>query len=81
MICFSCRKYTPSLDDVGAYLVLYWIPTRVDGRSGKPVVSITNSPVAPGAYIVTLSFILLFIVHINLQVCYANYHHFHDITF
>lgn len=49
MICFSCRKYTPSLEDVGAYLVLYWIPTRVDGRSGKPVVSITNSPVAPGA--------------------------------
>uniref|UniRef100_A0A1J3CLM1 187-kDa microtubule-associated protein AIR9 n=1 Tax=Noccaea caerulescens TaxID=107243 RepID=A0A1J3CLM1_NOCCA len=45
--CCRTLKYTPSLDDVGAYLVLYWIPTRVDGRSGKPVVSITNSPVAP----------------------------------
>ncbi|ESQ52069.1 hypothetical protein EUTSA_v10016130mg [Eutrema salsugineum] len=45
--CCRTLKYTPSLEDVGAYLVLYWIPTRVDGRSGKPVVSITNSPVAP----------------------------------
>ncbi|KAL0844289.1 hypothetical protein Bca101_017535 [Brassica carinata] len=45
--CSRTLKYTPSLEDVGAYLVLYWIPTRVDGRSGKPVVSITNSPVTP----------------------------------
>ncbi|VVB02098.1 unnamed protein product [Arabis nemorensis] len=45
--CCRTLKYTPSLEDVGAYLVLYWIPTRVDGRSGKPVVSITNCPVAP----------------------------------
>ncbi|CAH8264737.1 unnamed protein product [Arabidopsis lyrata] len=45
--CSRTLKYTPSLEDVGAYLVLYWIPTRVDGRSGKPVVSITNSLVAP----------------------------------
>ncbi|KAH0932660.1 hypothetical protein HID58_009777 [Brassica napus] len=51
--CSRTLKYTPSLEDVGAYLVLYWIPTRVDGRSGKPVVSITNSPVTPGADIVT----------------------------
>ncbi|CAN8287520.1 unnamed protein product [Cochlearia groenlandica] len=45
--CCKTLKYTPSLEDVGTYLVLYWIPTRLDGRSGKPVVSITNSPVAP----------------------------------
>ncbi|KAI7725631.1 hypothetical protein M8C21_000901 [Ambrosia artemisiifolia] len=40
--------YTPSLEDVGAYLALHWVPTRADGKSGQPVVSICNNPVAPG---------------------------------
>ncbi|XP_010519077.1 PREDICTED: 187-kDa microtubule-associated protein AIR9-like [Tarenaya hassleriana] len=47
VVCCKELKYTPSLEDVGSYLVLYWIPTRSDGRHGQPVVSISNSPVAP----------------------------------
>ncbi|PPD82943.1 hypothetical protein GOBAR_DD20121 [Gossypium barbadense] len=39
--------YTPSLEDVGAYLVLQWLPTRVDGQSGKPLVAISSSAVIP----------------------------------
>ncbi|GKC64572.1 hypothetical protein Tco_1097170, partial [Tanacetum coccineum] len=46
-ICGNSLTYTPSLEDVGAYLALYWIPTRADGNSGKPMVSICNNPVIP----------------------------------
>ncbi|KAI3741535.1 hypothetical protein L1987_59209 [Smallanthus sonchifolius] len=52
----TCRKtltYTPSLEDVGAYLALYWVPTRADGKSGQPVVSICNNPVTPGFPVVS----------------------------
>lgn len=38
-------KYRPSLDDVGSYLVLYWVPTRSDGKIGDPLVAITGDPV------------------------------------
>ncbi|KAJ0980466.1 hypothetical protein J5N97_008721 [Dioscorea zingiberensis] len=37
--------YTPSLEDVGFYLVLYWVPVRSDGRLGDPLVAISDSPV------------------------------------
>ncbi|CAN6203007.1 unnamed protein product [Urochloa humidicola] len=38
-------KYKVSLDDVGSYLVLYWVPTRCDGKTGDPVMAITDDPV------------------------------------
>ncbi|KAG2639914.1 hypothetical protein PVAP13_2KG050900 [Panicum virgatum] len=38
-------KYKLSLDDVGSYLVLYWVPTRYDGKTGDPVMAITDDPV------------------------------------
>ncbi|KAK4399410.1 microtubule-associated protein AIR9 [Sesamum angolense] len=41
------RTYTPSVEDVGTYLALYWVPTRSDGKCGKPLVSICESPVIP----------------------------------
>ncbi|KAJ0081734.1 hypothetical protein Patl1_11265 [Pistacia atlantica] len=46
-ICGKTLTYTPSLEDVGAYLALYWLPTREDGRSGNPLVAISDSPVTP----------------------------------
>ncbi|KAM7505783.1 hypothetical protein LguiB_004687 [Lonicera macranthoides] len=52
-ICGKTLTYTPSLEDVGAYLALYWLPNRADGKSGKPLVSICNSPVSPALPIVS----------------------------
>ena len=37
--------YTPSLDNVGTYLSLYWLLTQVDGKCGKRLVAISSSPV------------------------------------
>ncbi|KAL8192254.1 hypothetical protein R6Q57_027921 [Mikania cordata] len=51
--CGTSITYTPSLEDVGAYLALYWVPTRADGKSGQPVVSICNNPVTPGFPVVS----------------------------
>lgn len=45
-VCYS--TYTPFLDDVGEYLVLYWVPVRKDGKPGKPLVSVSDDPVGPG---------------------------------
>ncbi|XP_039006552.1 187-kDa microtubule-associated protein AIR9-like [Hibiscus syriacus] len=53
VICGQTSMYTPSLEDVDAYLVLHWIPTRVDGKSGKPLVAISNSPVIPAPPVVS----------------------------
>ncbi|KAH9747829.1 187-kDa microtubule-associated protein AIR9 [Citrus sinensis] len=52
-VCGKTLTYTPSLEDVGAYLALYWLPTRVDGRCGRPLVSISDSPVAPAFPVVS----------------------------
>ncbi|XVE67511.1 hypothetical protein DITRI_Ditri08aG0166900 [Diplodiscus trichospermus] len=52
-MCAQTFSYTPSLEDVGAYLALRWLPTRVDGRSGKPVVAISISPVLPAPPVVS----------------------------
>lgn len=52
-ICGKTLTYTPSLEDVGAYLALYWLPTRVDGRCGRPLVSISDCPVAPALPVVS----------------------------
>nr|CAB3451917.1 unnamed protein product [Digitaria exilis] len=41
-------KYKVSLDDVGSYLVLYWVPTRCDGKTGYPMMAITDDPVMAG---------------------------------
>ncbi|XP_057544940.1 187-kDa microtubule-associated protein AIR9 [Amaranthus tricolor] len=46
-VCGRNLTYTPCLDDVGSYLVLYWLPIRKDGKPGKPLVSICDDPVAP----------------------------------
>lgn len=48
MIYNGGRTYIPSLEDIGAYLALYWLPTRADGKCGKPLVAMSNTPVAPG---------------------------------
>ncbi|KAA8519385.1 hypothetical protein F0562_013641 [Nyssa sinensis] len=53
LICGQTLTYTPSLEDVGAYLALYWVPTRADGKCGKPLVSICNSPVTPALPVVS----------------------------
>ncbi|VFQ97381.1 unnamed protein product [Cuscuta campestris] len=52
-ICCRTLTYTPSLEDVGAYLALYWLPTRVDGKSGKSMVSICESPVSAASPVVS----------------------------
>nr|XP_043619051.1 187-kDa microtubule-associated protein AIR9 [Erigeron canadensis] len=52
-ICGKTLTYTPSLEDVGSYLALYWVPTRVDGQSGEPLVSVCNSPVSPALPVVS----------------------------
>ncbi|XP_052179549.1 187-kDa microtubule-associated protein AIR9 [Diospyros lotus] len=52
-ICGRTLTYTPSLEDVGAYLALYWVPTRADGECGKPLVSICDSPVTPALPVVS----------------------------
>ncbi|XP_068657633.1 187-kDa microtubule-associated protein AIR9-like isoform X2 [Aristolochia californica] len=45
--------YTPSLEDVGSYIVLYWVPTRADGVCGDPLVTISNNPVAAALPVVS----------------------------
>ncbi|XP_064982963.1 187-kDa microtubule-associated protein AIR9-like [Musa acuminata AAA Group] len=37
--------YTPSLEDVGSYLALHWVPTRADGKQGAPLVAFSSQPV------------------------------------
>ncbi|XP_057971339.1 187-kDa microtubule-associated protein AIR9 [Malania oleifera] len=53
VICGKTLTYTPSLEDVGAYLALYWLPIRVDGECGSPLVSICNNPVTPALPVVS----------------------------
>lgn len=52
-VCAKTLTYTPSLEDVGAYLALFWLPIRADGKCGKPLVSISNSPVTPALPVVS----------------------------
>ncbi|XWS67442.1 hypothetical protein CRYUN_Cryun04dG0006800 [Craigia yunnanensis] len=53
VMCGQTFTYIPSLEDVGAYLALHWLPTCVDGKSGKPLVAISNSPVIPAPPVVS----------------------------
>ncbi|GAB4829402.1 187-kDa microtubule-associated protein air9 [Ancistrocladus abbreviatus] len=53
VICGNALTYTPTVDDVGSYLALYWVPIRKDGKHGKPLISICSNPVAPAHPIVT----------------------------
>ncbi|XP_058099162.1 187-kDa microtubule-associated protein AIR9 isoform X2 [Magnolia sinica] len=46
-------SYKPSLVDVGAYLALYWVPTRADGKRGEPLVAISDHPVNPALPVVS----------------------------
>ncbi|XP_022146546.1 187-kDa microtubule-associated protein AIR9 [Momordica charantia] len=52
-ICDRKLTYIPSLDDVGSYLALHWLPTRVDGQCGKPLVAVSSSPVIPALPVVS----------------------------
>lgn len=45
--------YTPTLDDVGSYLVLHWVPVREDGKRGTPIIGYSNLPVAPALPVVS----------------------------
>ncbi|KAK3188669.1 hypothetical protein Dsin_028230 [Dipteronia sinensis] len=53
LICGKTLTYTSSLEDVGGYLALYWLPTRADGRCGRPLVAISDSPVTPALPVVS----------------------------
>ncbi|KAF7842164.1 187-kDa microtubule-associated protein AIR9 [Senna tora] len=53
VICGTNPSYKPSLEDVGAYLALCWIPTRADGKCGEPLTAISSSPVSPAPPIVS----------------------------
>ncbi|KAL6500611.1 187-kDa microtubule-associated protein air9 [Orobanche hederae] len=52
-ICGHALTYTPSRQDVGSYLALYWLPTRSDGKCGTALVSLCDSPVIPALPIVS----------------------------
>ncbi|PHT55656.1 hypothetical protein CQW23_04142 [Capsicum baccatum] len=52
-ICANTLTYKPSLEDVGAYLALYWLPIRIDGKSGNPIASVCESPVSPAFPVVS----------------------------
>ncbi|CAN6465482.1 unnamed protein product [Victoria cruziana] len=45
--------YVPRLDDVGAYLALCWVPARHDGKTGKPIMAVSNAPVSPALPVVS----------------------------
>nr|KYP31600.1 hypothetical protein KK1_047988 [Cajanus cajan] len=47
VICGTELTYKPLLKDVGAYLSLYWVPTRADGKCGEPLIAICSTPVSP----------------------------------
>ncbi|KAG5540241.1 hypothetical protein RHGRI_020462 [Rhododendron griersonianum] len=47
-VCGQRLTCTPTLEDVGVYLALYWQPTRADGKCGKPLVSSCYSRGTPG---------------------------------
>ncbi|XP_024018937.1 187-kDa microtubule-associated protein AIR9 isoform X2 [Morus notabilis] len=53
LVCSKTLTYTPSLEDVGAYLALYWLPIRSDGSCGKPLVAICNSPIVAALPVVS----------------------------
>ncbi|KAK4254784.1 hypothetical protein QN277_010113 [Acacia crassicarpa] len=53
VICGTEPTYKPSLQDVGAYLALCWVPIRADGKRGEPLTSISSSPVSPAPPIVS----------------------------
>lgn len=52
-ICGRTLTYTPSLEDVGSYLALHWLPKRADGRCGRALVAISVSPVHPALPVVS----------------------------
>ncbi|KAJ4976364.1 hypothetical protein NE237_001470 [Protea cynaroides] len=52
-VCGNTLEYIPSLEDVGVYLALYWVPTRSDGICGKPLITISNNPVIPAPPVVS----------------------------
>lgn len=53
VICGTELMYKPLLKDVGAYLALYWVPTRADGKCGEPLIAICNTPVSPAPPVVS----------------------------
>ncbi|TKY72978.1 187-kDa microtubule-associated protein AIR9 [Spatholobus suberectus] len=53
VICGTEPTYKPLLKDVGAYLALYWVPTRVDGKCGEPLIAICSTPISPAPPVVS----------------------------
>ncbi|KAL2327482.1 hypothetical protein Fmac_020909 [Flemingia macrophylla] len=53
VICGTEPIYKPLLKDVGAYLALYWVPTRADGKCGEPLIAVCSTPVSPAAPVVS----------------------------
>ncbi|KAJ1437037.1 Leucine-rich repeat [Sesbania bispinosa] len=53
VICGTELTYKPSLEDIGAYLALYWVPTRADNKCGEPLIAICSTPVSPASPIVS----------------------------
>nr|KYP38707.1 hypothetical protein KK1_040034 [Cajanus cajan] len=53
VICGTEPTYKPLLKDVGAYLALYWVPTRADGKCGEPLIAICSTPVSPAPPVVS----------------------------
>lgn len=45
----TSMTYIPKLEDVGAYLVVRWVPARKDGKLGKALIARSRLPVAPAA--------------------------------
>lgn len=42
--------YTPTLEDVGSYVVLNWVPARDDGKQGSPLIAVGANPVMAGHF-------------------------------
>lgn len=63
------RLYKPSLVDVGFYLILSWVPTRCDGKTGDPLMAITDNPVMAGCHLICYYLTLLCINF--LQILYS----------
>lgn len=52
VMCGTEQTYKPTVEDVGYFLALYWVPTRVDSTCGEPLVAICSTPVSPAPPVV-----------------------------
>ncbi|CAJ2661630.1 unnamed protein product [Trifolium pratense] len=52
VMCGTEQTYKPTLEDVGSFLALYWVPTRVDSTCGEPLVATCSTPISPAPPVV-----------------------------